>query len=118
MVLFKLLFRQFGAVLVHKIGLVMVGIKFFYFLEAHFLSHYFSPKILFMAEFSIIILIFSVFQSFIELSYLLLLLHIIMEVFLSILTNHVSTSRLFDKILLPLEQQLSILLIIVINLSH
>jgi len=79
------------SVLVHKIVLVMVIIEFFYFLETHFLCHYLSPKVFFVAEFCIIILILCIFESLIELSNLLFFLHIIMEELLSILPNHISS---------------------------
>ena len=79
------------SVLVHQIILVMVIIKFFYFLETHFLCHYLSPKVFFMIEFCIIILILCIFQSLIKLSDLLLFLHIIMEEFFSILPDHISS---------------------------
>jgi hypothetical protein len=79
------------SVLVHKIVLVMVIIEFFDFLETHFLCHYLSPKVFFVAKFSIIILILCIFESLIELSNLLFFLHIIMEELLSILPNHISS---------------------------
>lgn len=99
---FHFFFRHFMTILIHQIILIVVVIEFLYFLQAHFLSHNFSPEIFLMAEFSILVFIFGIFQSIVEFSNLLLLLCVVLEKLFSVLTDHVSSSGLFDQILLSL----------------